>query len=110
MDQQILQAVDSIEPRLWWFFIKLGMVAILGLLSKTFIENIVAYIMFRINKNIGRNTRVIINKKEGYISYFDLQFIYIKFKDHNEMLIPISKWKNNNWEIIDVEKNGGEKK
>jgi len=102
-----MKALDIVDPKVWWFFIKLGFVGILGLLAKTFFENLVAYMMFRINKNIGRNTRVCINNKEGYISYFDLQFIYIKFKDRNEMLIPISKWRNQLWEIIDVEKNGG---
>lgn len=109
MDQQIIKIIDSMEPRLWWFLVKLMLVAILGLLSKTFIENLVAYIMFRLNKNIGRKTRVIINGKEGHISYFDLQFIYIRFKDHNEMFIPIAKWKNQNWEVIDVERNGEKK-
>ena len=87
-----------------WVILKssVAIMVIMGLYNmfKTF----VAYVSFRANKDIGKNVKLVIKDREAIITHFTMRFIFIRFKDNkNEMIIPMKKWENLDWELI---KNG----
>ena len=101
MEQVILSALDSIP---WALLLKLAVGAIILAIAKRYYDNISAYAMFRSNKDLGKNVRVIINGKGGFITSATWRFIYVRLKESgNEMIIPITKWTDQKWEIF---KNG----
>jgi len=104
MEQAIMNALNAIE---WGILIKLSIAAILLGAAKRYYDNISSYLFFRSNKDLGKNVRVIVNGKEGFITQATWRFIYVRIKDSdNELIIPITKWTNQKWEIC---KNGKDK-
>lgn len=99
---QIITDIFSVIP--WKTLIGIFVAAILVGFLKRYWDMISAYLMFASNKDIGKNVRVVIDGKEGFITQVTWRFIYVKMKESgNEMIIPITKWTNHNWEIF---KNG----
>jgi hypothetical protein len=104
MEQAIMNALNAIE---WGILIKLSIAAIILAIAKRYYDNFSAYAMFRSNKDLGKNVRVIVNGKEGFITQATWRFIYVRLKESdNELIIPITKWTNQKWEIC---KNGKDK-
>jgi len=101
MQDIIIGALDSVP---WALLAKLSIAAILLAVAKRYYDNISSYLMFRSNKDLGKNVRVIVNGTEGIIVQATWRFIYVRIKESgNEMIIPITKWTNQKWEIF---KNG----
>jgi len=56
--------------------------------------------MFRSNKDLGKNVKVIVNGRAGYIVHYTWRFIYVRLTETgNELVIPITKWTSFTWEI-----------
>jgi len=101
MEQAILNAIDAIP---WALLAKLAAGAIILAIAKRYYDNISAYAMFRSNKDLGKNVKVLVNDQEGFITQATWRFIYVRMIDSgNELIIPITKWTNQKWEIF---KNG----
>ena len=103
MQDQLMSVLNGIP---WVFFLKASIVAIILGILKRYYDNWSSYAMFRSNKDLGKNVRVVLNGKEGFITQATWRFIYVRCTDSgNEAIIPITKWTNQKWEIV---KNGKE--
>ena len=101
MEKILIDAVNAIP---WGPLAGLALAAIIFTISKKYYDNLAAYWMFRSNKDLGKNVRVIIDGEEGVISQVTWRFIYIKIKSSgNELIIPITRWIYFRWEVF---KNG----
>ena len=101
MEKEIMDGLNAIE---WVLLLKFSVVAIIIMVAKRYYDNISSYLMFRSNKDLGKNVRVMVNGKEGIITQATWKFIYVSLKESdNELIIPITKWTNQKWEIF---KNG----
>ena len=97
----ILETLDSIP---WITLLKFAIAAIIIAIAKRYYVNLSAYAMFRSNKDLGKNVRVVVNGQEGFIIQATWRFIYVKVKESgNELVIPIAEWTKQKWEIF---KNG----
>jgi len=94
---------DTLNSIPWALLAKISLAAIIVAIAKRYYDNISAYAMFRSNKDLGKNVRVILNGQEGFITQATWRFIYVRVKSGNEIIIPITKWTNQKWEIF---KNG----
>ncbi len=102
MDAQVI--FDTLDKIPWALLIKLSIAAIIVAIAKRYYSNLSAYAMFRANKDLGKNVRVVVNGQEGFITQSTWRFIYVRLKDSgNEMIIPITEWTKQKWEIF---KNG----
>ena len=73
-------------------------------IAKKYYDNLAAYWMFRSNKDLGKNVRVLVNGSEGFITQVNWRFIYIRMSaTGNELIIPITRWTTFRWEVY---KNG----
>ena len=101
MEKLLLDVINSIP---WSTLAGLGFAAVLLIIVKKYYDNLAAYWMFRSNKDLGKNVRVIINGEEGFITQVNWRFIYIEMKSTgNELIIPITRWTTFRWEVY---KNG----
>jgi len=95
------QTVNGIP---WMLILQVSIVGIIVLIAKKYYDNLSSYFMFRSNKDLGKNVKIIINGDEGYIIHYTWRFIYVKLKSTgNELIIPITRWTTFRWEIC---KNG----
>ena len=101
MEKEILDIIRGIP---WFDLAAIGFAAVLLIIAKKYYDNLAAYWMFRSNKDLGKNVRVVINGEEGVISQVTWRFIYITIKSSgNELIIPITRWPIFRWEVF---KNG----
>jgi hypothetical protein len=95
---------DIIAMIPWGTISGFAIAAILFAIAKKYYDNIAAYWMFRSNKDLGKNVRVVIDGEEGVISHVSWRFIYITIKSSgNELIVPITRWTTFRWEVF---KNG----
>jgi hypothetical protein len=107
MEQALLEAITSID---WALLFKLCIMAVIALYLKKYFDNVSSYMMFRSNKDLGKNVKVKVNGEEGFITHVSWKFIYVKFSgSENELIIPISKWTNQRWEVVKNGKNKEQK-
>lgn len=93
--------MDSIQ---WGLLVKLAAVAVIVAIVRRYYVNLSAYAMFRSNKDLGKNVRVVVNGQEGFIIQANWRFIYVRLKESgNELVIPIGEWTKQKWEVF---KNG----
>lgn len=101
MEKEIIDVLDSIP---WAFFLKASVATVVLGIAKRYYDNISSYAMFRSNKDLGKNVKVILNGKEGMITQATWRFIYVRLTESgNEAIIPITKWTAQKWEVF---KNG----
>jgi len=87
-----------------WVILKSSFAVMVIMALYNMFKTVVAYASFRANKDIGKNVKLVLKDREAIITHFTIRFIYIRFKDNkNEMIIPMRKWENLDWELI---KNG----
>ena len=88
----------------WQTLIGIFVAAVIVGIAKRYWDNLSSYLMFRSNKDLGKNVKVIVNGQEGFIVQITWRFIYVRIVESgNELIIPITKWTNQKWEIC---KNG----
>ena len=98
--------LDTIQKIDWALLLQLAVVMILALYLKRYFDNIASYMMFRSNKDLGKNVRVRLNGRDGFISHVSWRFIYVLMHDTGtELIIPITRWTYQTWEVC---KNGKE--
>jgi hypothetical protein len=109
MDPAIPQTTKEIfdqiiKPELMWILLRTSVIAIATMVFYNIYKSIAIYISFRANHDIGKNVKLVINGREGFITHYTLRFIHIRLQDtKNEMIIPLKTWENHDWIII---KNG----
>ena len=102
--EAIKEIFMQIKPELMWTLFQTSVVAIAILMLHKLLKSVAAYLSFRANKDIGKNVKIIIKNREAMITHFTIRFIFLRFKDNgNEMIVPMGKWENLDWELI---KNG----
>jgi len=98
---------ETLKAIPWVLILQISVIGIVVLIAKKYYENISSYFMFRANKDLSKNVKVIVNGDKGVISYYTWKFIYVKLsKSGNELVIPITRWTSLRWEI---DKNGIER-
>ena len=98
MDVDVWAQTIKVIP--WTLILQVSAIAILGMIAKKYYDNISSYYMFRANKDLGKNVKVIVNGKPGYIIHYTWRFIYVKLEESgNELVIPITRWTIFTWEI-----------
>ena len=103
MDEKvILDAISKIEPQVFWALLKLFGVGIIVLVLKGFIENIAAYVQFRLDKRLGLGVKVQVRGIEGKIVDYDFSWINIKTKDGME-IVAIKRWRMEKWMLVNGE-------
>ena len=106
--QAVVQIFNAIKPELWYMLFQGLLIAVAIMVLKNINTNFAAYIMFRTNKNIGKNVKIRFNGRDAIITGFDWRFIHIEYLDtHTEALVHITNWKSQKWEVY---KNGFDKK
>ena len=99
---QIIIDILNVIP--WKVLGGMFVAALLLAVGKRYWDNVSSFWMFRSNKDLGKNVKVIVNGKEGYITEVKWRFIYVTLTETgHEMVIPITKWADQKWEIC---KNG----
>ncbi len=98
----IITDIFNVVP--WKAIAGIMFAAIVLAVIKRYYDNLSSYLMFRSNKDLGKNVKVMVNNKEGFITQITWRFIYVRLTESgNELIIPITKWANQKWEIF---KNG----
>ena len=98
-EKVILDAISKIEPQVFWALLKLFGVGIIVLVLKGFIENIAAYVQFRLDKRLGLGVKVQVRGIEGKIVDYDFSWINIKTKDGME-IVAIKRWRMEKWMLV----------
>jgi len=101
-EKVILDAISKIEPQVFWALLKLFGVGIIVLVLKGFIENIAAYVQFRLDKRLGLGVKVQVRGIEGKIVDYDFSWINIKTKDGME-IVAIKRWRMEKWMLVNGE-------
>ena len=97
MDAALMEALNAVP---WTILLKFSVVAIIALILKRYFDNFASYFMFRANKDLGKNVKIRLNGRTGYIVQYSWRFIYVKAEDTgNEIVIPITRWTSYTWEI-----------
>jgi hypothetical protein len=65
MEQALMSALDAIQ---WGLLLKISVAIIILGIAKRYFDNLSSCAMFRANKDLGKNVRVFINGREGFIS------------------------------------------
>lgn len=100
----VIGIVTSITPELWYLFFKMLVTVCITLLVYQLLKNISAYVMCRFDREISKNVKVLIDGEECLIAHINMRHLIIKKKGgHSELLIPITKVGQMNWEVV---KNG----
>ena len=98
MDKILLDVINSIP---WGMIAGFSLAAVIFAIAKKYYDNLAAYWMFRSNKDLAKNVRVVIDEEEGIISQVTWRFIYITKKSSgNEQIIPITRWTTFKWEVF----------
>ena len=101
MNQELVQQmVQSIAPELWVLFLQMAATVIICLGIYKALQNIVAYIFLRLDKELGKSIKVKYDGQEGYISQITVRHLIIKLDDENEILVPITKVNQMTWHVI----------
>jgi hypothetical protein len=80
-------------------FAKMFIVVIIVLILKGFIENIVAYIQFRLNPRLAIGVRVNVRGKDGIITGCTLNWIFVKHKEGTEIIL-VRRWRFEKWALL----------
>ena len=95
----ILGIIQDVKPELWWMLFISCVAIIAALILKNFLESIVAYIIFRWDKNLGVGVKVNVRDIDGKITKYNIRFITVATEDR-DILIPMSRWKYEKLSIL----------
>ena len=95
----ILKTISQIEPQVFWMLIKLLAVGIIVLMLKGFMENVVAYMQFRIDRRLGLGVKVKVRGTEGKITNYTFSWVFIT-TEKGVVLVAIKRWRFEAWELI----------
>jgi len=104
LEKSVVEIFNSVKPELWYMFFQACLILGVVLILKKVIDNVSSYFMFRYNKHLGAGVRVIINGMEGVIEDYDYTNIYVKIEGGNNLIMPIARWRFQNWIVKDFTK------
>lgn len=87
----ILDAINQIQAEAFWLLLKLIAAGIIFLMLKAFVEKVVAYLLFRWDKDLGVGVKVFARGQEGIVKDFNLSCIYIECNDRI-IIIRTRRW------------------
>ena len=100
MEQKIiLDIIESVEPKLWVMLAKIGIAGVLVLILKSKMESISSYVMFALNKELGKNTKVRVRGVDGVITDYNIRWIVVTVSN-GVMLIPMVRWKYEQFTVL----------
>ena len=91
MNTEILNIINHVESEAFWLLLKLILAGIILLVIKALVEKIVAYLLFRWNKNLGKGVRVFIQGQQGEIKDYNLSCIFIHTQDRI-IIVNMRRW------------------
>lgn len=101
MEQKVIQEmVTAITPELWVLFIRMIATVIATLVIYQLLKNVAAYIVFRFDKDFGKNIKVMYKDQPALVLDASLRRLTLKLENGNEVLIPITKVGQMEWEIV----------
>ncbi len=102
MEQQqiISELVQAITPELWVLFIQMFVTVLVTLILYAVLKNIAAYISVRFDKEIGKNIQVMYKGQVARVAHLTWKQLILKLENGNDVLIPITKVGNMDWELI----------
>ena len=99
--QAILDIFMSIKPELWYTLAQLSIVLLLAILLKKGLTTFAAYLIFKWNKELGKNVKVVHQGKECIIMDYNYRYIHLKVLDGgNKIILPMIDSGGMKWEII----------
>lgn len=102
--EAIKKVIEQLQPELLWLLFQTSVIGIITIVFYNMYTTVAAYISFRSNHDLGKNVKIMINNREGFITHYTIRFIHIRLQDtHNEMIIPMKNWEKHDWIIV---KNG----
>ncbi len=106
MEQQVIQEIiTSITPELWILFLQMFFTVLVTLVLYNVLKNVAAYIGLRLDKEMGKNVKVIYDGEVALIAYITWKHMIIKKSNGNDVLIPITKISQRDWEVVRHEGN-----
>lgn len=99
MEKQIIDIITQIEPQLFWLFLKFIAISIIVLVAKGYVESVVAYIQFRLDKRLGLGVKIRVRGIEGKIVDYSFSWILIEHKDGIE-IISMKRAKFEKWTLL----------
>ena len=101
-DAQIIQEiVTSVKPELWYALAELSVIFIAIIIMKKVYQALAAYLIFKWNKELSKNVRVIWNGSKCVIMDYNWRWIHLKNLDNgHKIVLPMIKSGGYEWEIV----------
>ena len=97
----ILDIVQSIKPELWWTLFQLSTVVFIAMLIKKGLNNLAAYLIFKWNKEVGKNVKIVHKGKECIVMDYNYRYVHLKVLDGgNKVILPMIDTGGMSWEIV----------
>jgi len=101
IEQKVIQEiVTSVAPELWYLFFQMLITVLITLVLYNIVKNVAAYISLRLDKELGKNVKVIHDGEVALISHITWKHMIVKKENGNDVLIPITKIFQRDWEIV----------
>jgi hypothetical protein len=106
--QMIQEVLNVVTPELWWLVYQLIATAAVTMALYKGVNQLVAYIFVRLDKEIGKHVDIIYDGMKARIVSLNIKHLIVKFDNieengshaGNEKLIPIISVLSRDWEII----------
>jgi len=99
--KEIMEIMTAVKPQLWWFLLQTIIAFGVLMALKNFVDSLVAYGYFMVNKRLGINVKVQVRGKHGVITGFTRRWIFIRTDDNHDVLINMRRWELEQWVIAD---------
>jgi len=99
--KEMMEIMTAVKPQLWWFLFQTLIAFGVMLALKNFIDSMVAYFYFMVNKRLSINVKVEVRGKRGVITGFTRRWIFIRTDDNCDVLVNMRRWEYEQWLIVD---------
>ena len=101
MEQQVIKnMVTAITPELWVLFFQMILTVLATLVVYQGLKNLAAYVALRLDKELGKNVRIKYDGLTAQVLDINWRHLILKLENGNDVLIPITKVNQRDWEII----------
>lgn len=102
-EKLILDILGQIEGRLLWLLVKLILAGVIVMMLKGFIQSVVAYLQFALNRRLGLGVKVKIRGVAGKITDYNLRWIIVATEEGEE-IIATRRWHFEKWTTLNGKK------
>lgn len=99
--KEMYDILNAIKPQLWWFLFQTLLAFGIMLALKNFIDSMVAYLYFMVNKRLGINVKVEVRGRKGVITGYTRRWIFVRTDDNCDVLVNMRRWEVEQWVIVD---------